>query len=87
MGCGDGRFLVRCAEKTGAKCVGIEIDADRAQEARDHAARAGVGHLVSVRVGNALDCDLSEATAFFLYLIPRGYRKILPILSGLARPV
>lgn len=39
------------------------------------------------QVGNALDFDLSQATAFFLYLIDRGYKIILPVLQDLPRPV
>ena len=42
---------------------------------------------MTIRVENALDCDLSEATAFFLYLIPRGYRKILPVLRALPQTI
>lgn len=46
----------------------------------------GVGHLVTVLVGNALDMDLSEATAIFLYLVPRGLRIMLPRLVASPRP-
>ena len=41
VGCGDGRFLVACALRAGCRCVGLEIDEARAQEARTRAAEAG----------------------------------------------
>lgn len=41
IGCGDGRFLVTCALLCGCKCIGIEIDEDRAKEAESKVAEAG----------------------------------------------
>eukprot|EP00617_Octactis_speculum_P026617 CAMPEP_0185767870 /NCGR_PEP_ID=MMETSP1174-20130828/45613_1 /TAXON_ID=35687 /ORGANISM="Dictyocha speculum, Strain CCMP1381" /LENGTH=150 /DNA_ID=CAMNT_0028452241 /DNA_START=27 /DNA_END=476 /DNA_ORIENTATION=- len=87
MGCGDGRFLIRCAQLTGAKCVGVEIEESRAKEAQESVSRAGLDHLITIHVGNALDFDVSSATAFFLYLVPRGLRRILPILRDLNKPL
>lgn len=42
IGCGDGRFLITCAQESGCKCVGIEIDEDRAQEAKQKVEEAGI---------------------------------------------
>ena len=82
IGCGDGRFLVECARQKGCRCVGIEIDEPRAAEARNKVREAGLEHLVAIRVGNALEADFSEATAIFLYLVPRGLRIMLPLLRA-----
>ena len=41
----------------------------------------------SVICGNALDQDYTAATAFFLYLVPRGLRLMLPILLSLKKPL
>ena len=41
IGCGDGLFLVTCALACGCKCVGIEIDDDRAKEAEAKVNEAG----------------------------------------------
>ena len=41
IGCGDGRFLITCARERGCRCVGIEIDEDRALEARKMVNDAG----------------------------------------------
>ena len=84
VGCGDGRFLVEAA-KRGATCVGVEIDAARAAEARAAVEAAGVSDGAAVVVGNGLEVDLSGATAVFLYLIPRGLRLIAPRLLEVAR--
>lgn len=35
--------------------------------------------------GNALEQDYSSATVFYLYLIPRGLRIILPVLKTLGK--
>ena len=54
----------------------------RAAEARNKVREAGLEHLVAIRVGNALEADFSEATAIFLYLVPRGLRIMLPLLRA-----
>lgn len=37
--------------------------------------------------GNALEQDYSSGTVFYLYLVPRGLRIILPILKAINRPI
>jgi hypothetical protein len=37
--------------------------------------------------GNALEQDYSTGTVFYLYLVPRGLRIILPILKSIGRPL
>jgi len=46
VGCGDGRFLVACALRAGCRCIGLEIDEARAQEARIRAAEAGIIYVI-----------------------------------------
>ncbi len=91
VGCGDGRVIIHLASATPCRrFVGIEIDEGRAQQAQcnvDEARKAGrIPEEVSIliRRANALEVDYSEATAVFLYLVPRGLRLIKPIL--LQRP-
>lgn len=91
VGCGDGRVIIHLACATPCRrFVGIEIDEGRAQQAQrnvDEARTAGrIPEEVSIliRRANALEVDYSEATAVFLYLVPRGLRLIKPIL--LQRP-
>ena len=89
IGAGDGRFMVRCAERTGANILGVEIDEERGAEAEAKIEAAGVCDKCKLIIGNALDQDYAATggTAFFLYLIPRGLRIVLPILQAIARPL
>lgn len=91
VGCGDGRVIIHLATTTPcSRFVGIEIDEDRAKEAQTNVEEAKLsgqipdGVSIVIRKENALEVDYSEATAVFLYLVPRGLRLIKPIL--LQRP-
>lgn len=88
IGAGDGRFLLRCAEITRAQCIGVEIDEERGQQACLAIAEMqypeGKCHFI---IGNALEQDYSLGTSFFLYLVPRGLRIILPILRKLRHKI
>ena len=86
IGAGDGRFVIRCHECTGARCVGIEIDEARAEAALANVTEKGVSpSLCTIIKGNALEQDYSSGTVFFLYLVPRGLKLILPILQRIPR--
>ena len=73
---------VRCAELSGAKCIGVEIDSERAQEAIKNCDSSCCSSLCKIICCNALDHDYADGTAFFLYLVPRGLRLILPLILG-----
>lgn len=72
IGCGDGRLVVEAAKRYGIRAIGIEIDADRAAQAKDAVQTAGVEHLVTIHHGNAMDFGYADATIMFLFLIERG---------------
>ena len=79
IGCGDGRFIIKCAQQTEAISItGVDINEERVSEARIDIDRLELGMRCRVVCGNALDMDFTEATVIFLYLIPRGLRMILP---------
>eukprot|EP00520_Triparma_pacifica_P019204 CAMPEP_0118638188 /NCGR_PEP_ID=MMETSP0785-20121206/3545_1 /TAXON_ID=91992 /ORGANISM="Bolidomonas pacifica, Strain CCMP 1866" /LENGTH=144 /DNA_ID=CAMNT_0006529409 /DNA_START=121 /DNA_END=552 /DNA_ORIENTATION=+ len=86
VGCGDGRVLIKFALLEGTpgetRFIGIEIDEDRATEARENVEREGLSEKITILCQNALMVDYSDATIIFLYLIPRGLRLIKPILLG-----
>lgn len=86
LGSGDGRILIRAAERYGAQGVGIEIDPSRVEEARLNAAEAGVDDLVEFRQGDLFEADISEATAVTLYLLPSVNRELRPELFEQLRP-
>jgi len=80
LGCGDGRIVIAAAQKFGARGVGVDLDPLRVQEAQANARKAGVEHLVSFRVQDALDTDVSEATVVTLYLVSALNVKLRPRL-------
>lgn len=81
MGCGDGRILIAAA-KRGIRGIGVEIDPQRADLARKRVLEAGVGDLVTIETGDALEFDFSRITAVTAYLYPPLLAKLSPRLVG-----
>ncbi|MGH9255828.1 MAG: SAM-dependent methyltransferase [Vicinamibacterales bacterium] len=86
LGSGDGRIVIAAAQKFGTRGVGVDIDPVRVEEARANAARAGVEQLVTFRVQDALDTDVSDATVVALYLVSALNVKLRPRLTAQLRP-
>jgi SAM-dependent methyltransferase len=80
LGSGDGRIPIMAAEEFGARGVGIEIDPELVEKARQKAREAGVADRVSIRRGDLFKADLSEATVVTLYLWPEINVKLRPKL-------
>jgi SAM-dependent methyltransferase len=81
LGCGDGRIPITAARVYGARGVGVDIDPQRIAEANANAKQAGVAHLVTFRLENALATDVSDATVVTLYLLSASNLKLRPILT------
>jgi cyclopropane fatty-acyl-phospholipid synthase-like methyltransferase len=86
LGSGDGRIIIRAAKRYGVKGVGIEIDTELVQKARDNAFREKVDHLVEFRLQDALTVDVSPATVVALYMLPEFNAKLRPILEKQLKP-
>jgi SAM-dependent methyltransferase len=86
LGCGDGRIPITAARVYGARGVGVDIDPQRIAEANANAKQAGVTHLVTFRLENALTTDLSGATVVTLYLLSASNLKLRPILTRQLKP-
>jgi SAM-dependent methyltransferase len=86
LGCGDGRLVITAAKKYGARGVGVDIDPDRIAESKANARQAGVEHLVTFRLGDALQVDVSEATVVTLYLLSSSNMKLRPNLTKQLKP-
>ena len=86
LGSGDGRIVIAAARKFGARGVGVDIDPVRIADANKNAARAQVEHLVTFRLQDALDTDVSEATVVTLYLLSAQNVALRPILARQLRP-
>ena len=78
LGSGDGRIVIQGAKRYGVRGVGIEIDADLVQRARDNASKEKVDHLVEFRTQDALTVDVSPATVVTLYMLPEFNSKLRP---------
>ncbi|HEY0064607.1 MAG TPA: cyclopropane-fatty-acyl-phospholipid synthase family protein, partial [Telluria sp.] len=55
IGCGWGALAIRAAQRYGARCVGITLSDNQARLAREHVARAGMQHLVEIRLEDYRD--------------------------------
>jgi SAM-dependent methyltransferase len=86
LGCGDGRIVITAARAYGARGVGVDIDPARIEDARRNARAAGVDHLVSFRVEDALQTDVSDATVVTLYLVASLNARLRPRLMTQLRP-
>jgi tRNA G37 N-methylase Trm5 len=80
LGCGDGRIVVTAAKERGARGVGIDLNPVRIAEANENARKAGVEKMVTFKVGNLFETDVSPATVVTLYLLPSVNRQLRPQL-------
>jgi SAM-dependent methyltransferase len=86
LGCGDGRIVVTAAKRFGARGVGVDFDPDRIKESQANAKAAGVEHLVSFKLQDAMTVDVSPATVVTLYLLSSSNAKLRPMLTRQLKP-
>lgn len=86
LGSGDGRIPIAAAMAFDVRAVGIDIDPDRVQEARENAEKAGVSDKVTFRQEDLFEADFSEATVVTLYLLDRLNEKLRPRLLAELKP-
>ena len=86
LGCGDGRIPVTAAKKYGARGLGVDIDPVRIAEANANAKAAGVAHLVTFKLQDALKTDVSNATLVTTYLLSASNLRLRPILTSTMKP-
>ena len=86
LGSGDGRIVIRAAEKYGARGVGIEISPELVEISREEARKRGVSRLVEFRLGDALKADVSPATVVTLYLTPEMNSNLRSTFEQQLRP-
>jgi len=86
LGCGDGRIVIAAAKDYGAHGVGIDIDPERIQEARENAKKAGVETLVKFEVNDLFASDIHNATVVALYLLPDVNLRLRPKLLKDLKP-
>jgi SAM-dependent methyltransferase len=86
LGCGDGRIVIAAAKTYGARGVGIDIDPDRIQEAKENAKKAGVENLVRFEENDLFQANFREATVVTLFLLPSINLKLRPKLLQDLKP-
>lgn len=86
LGCGDGRLLIRAAQRWGTRGVGIDIDPNCIQQTQQNAHIAGVAHLIALQQGNLYESDITAATVVTLYLLPHLNARLCPQLWQQLRP-
>jgi len=83
LGCGDGRIVVTAAKQFGASGVGIDIDPERIEEAKDNAQKEHVEDKVKFIQQDLFKADFSKASVVSLYLLPSVNLKLRPKLLQL----
>jgi tRNA G37 N-methylase Trm5 len=86
LGSGDGRIPVTAAKKFGIRAVGVDIDPQRIEEARENAKKNGVARLVEFRNEDLFKTRFAEATVVTLYLLPDLNVKLRPRLLAELKP-
>jgi cyclopropane fatty-acyl-phospholipid synthase-like methyltransferase len=86
LGCGDGRIIIAAAKQCGARGLGVDIEPYWVETSRANAKQAGVDHLVTFKVRDALKLDLSPATVVMLYLVEWSTAKFQPLITSMVKP-
>jgi predicted RNA methylase len=86
LGSGDGRIVIRAAQKYRIRAVGIEMDRLLLDKARRDAQAAGVSKLVEFRAEDALKADISAATVVTLYMLPWFNQRMKPNFQKMLSP-
>ena len=86
LGCGDGRIVIAAAKEYGARGVGIDINPERIQEAKENVKKAGVEHLVRFEENDLFDADIHEASVVTLFLLNSVNLKLRPKLLTDLKP-
>jgi precorrin-6B methylase 2 len=81
LGSGDGRIIIRAAEKHSINTVGIEFDEELCKATRVSIRERHLEARVRVIQGDILEQDLSEASVVTVYLLPKSLGKIAALLQ------
>jgi precorrin-6B methylase 2 len=86
IGCGDARILIEAAEKFNARGIGIEVHPIRADIAKYTVKANGLKDRIEIIETDALEADISQADAVYMYLTPTGLDKIESKLKRQLKP-
>jgi precorrin-6B methylase 2 len=83
LGCGDGRIPVTAAKKYGVRAWGFDINPVRVKESLENVENNNVKSLVTIKLQDIFELDLSKADVITLYLLPQLNVKLIPQLDKL----
>jgi len=86
LGCGDGRVVIAAATRYGARGLGVEIDPERAQEARARVRATNLDGRVQIIEAVLFAIDIQSASVVVLYLSEEMNLKLRPQLLANMRP-
>lgn len=86
LGSGDGRIVIRAAEKYKAKAIGVEYDPSLAKQSQDRIKQLGLTNLASIIQGDLLLQNYESADVITVYLLPVGNNLVTPILEKQLKP-
>ena len=86
LGSGDGRIVIEAAKKSGARGMGVELDANLVYMANEAAKRQGVAGQVRFVEGSLFNADISKTTVLTMYLLPNINLQLRPRILGQMRP-
>ncbi|MFC2135739.1 SAM-dependent methyltransferase [Bacteroidota bacterium] len=86
LGCGDGRIVIKAAQKFGAFGIGVDLDPVRIDESRENAAQAGVADRTKFFVEDFFKADFGNATVITLYVKEEMNLKLRPMLLQQLKP-
>jgi len=86
LGCGDGRIVIAAAKTYGAHGVGIDLNPERIQEAKENARKANVEKLVRFELNDLFKADFHEATVVTIFLLPSVNLRLRPKLLQELKP-
>jgi SAM-dependent methyltransferase len=83
LGSGDGRIVIRAAEKLGARGLGVEIDPKLVELSNENARKTGVADRARFVQQDLFETNLGQASVITMYLLPDVNLKLRPALLKL----
>jgi SAM-dependent methyltransferase len=81
LGSGDGRLLFTALEKGAGRAVGVELNPEQINKARETADRLGLRDRVAFLQADIMDVNLADATVVLCYLFTSATTALKPKLE------
>jgi protein-L-isoaspartate O-methyltransferase len=81
LGSGDGRIVIKAAQKFRAIATGVEFDADLWKQSTDRIKSLGLEKRARIILGDIMKQDYTSADLITVYLLPASNDKVRPLLE------